>query len=495
MALRTTHVARQLTVKNMSQRALHAEYAVRGPIAVRSNEIDADLAKGKGKYNFKSTIKLNTGNPQNHEQRPFAFPHQVAALLEAPQLIQTGAAKELFPTDVIERAEYILKETCGVLGAYTATKGFPHVRREVAKFIEQRDNTVAGRALGPVDIENIFISNGASGSATALLTALIDGPQDGLMIPIPQYPLYTATLALLGGTPVPYYPEEEKAWAITVADLEASYAKAKDEGVNPKAVVIINPGNPTGQVLDRDILQGIVDWAHKRNVLIVADEVYQENIYAPGKKFWSIREVVLSSKGSIPKETQVVSLHTVSKGMFGECGRRGGYMELLNIPNDARAQVEKLLALQLSPNNCGQIMVGLMCNRPKPGDASYESFNAEYNAVFESLKVRAKLLVSTLRELPGVTCNDIEGAMYAFPNLKLPPRYCAAAADEKVAPDFKWCMELLEQQGVVTVPGSGFGQKDATHHVRLTILPPKVEMDDVTGRISTFHKELMSKWA
>jgi alanine transaminase len=493
--LRCSAARLQLTVASMSPRALKAEYAVRGQIAIRANEIDAELAKGSTKFNFKSTIKLNTGNPQCHEQAPFSFPHQVCALLEAPNLIKTGAAKQLFPADVIARAEYILKSTSGVLGGYTATKGFGFARQAIAKFIEERDNKSSGRALGAVDIENVFISNGASGSATALLTALIADKKDGLMIPIPQYPLYTATLSLLGGSMVPYYLDEEKAWAITVDDLERNYAAAKDAGITPKAVVVINPGNPTGQVLDRNILQGIVDWAHKRNVLIVADEVYQENVYAEGKRFYSIREVVLTSPTEVAQNTQVVSLHTVSKGMFGECGRRGGYMELLNVPNDARAQLEKLLALQLSPNNWGQVMVYLQCARPQPGDASYEMFNAEYQAVYASLKERAKLLVGTLRQLPGVTCNDIEGAMYAFPNLQLPPKFVAAARDEKVAADFKWCLGLLEDQGVVTVPGSGFEQKEGTNHVRLTILPPKHEMDDVTGRIAAFQKKIMSQYS
>merc|ERR1711991_69449 len=194
-------------------------------------------------------------------------------------------------------------------------------------------------------------------------------------------------------------------------------------------------------------------------------------------------------------EQQLVSLHTVSKGMFGECGRRGGYMEMVNIPNDVRALVEKLLALQLSPNNNGQLMVHFMCARPQPGDASFETFNAEYNAIFNGMKERAELLVGTLRELPGVTCNEIEGAMYAFPSLHFPQKYIDEAKAKGQAPDAMWCMGLLEDQGVVTVPGSGFRQVDGTSHVRLTILPPKHEMADVTGRIATYHKKIMAQYA
>lgn len=140
-------------------------------------------------------------------------------------------------------------------------------------------------------------------------------------------------------------------------------------------------------------------------------------------------------------------------------------------------------------------MMDLMTRRPAPGDASHASFNAEFNGVFQSLKERAVLLVDALRKMPGVTCNEIEGAMYAFPSLTLPPKFCAEAAAAKEEPDFRWCMQLLEQQGVVTVPGSGFCQVAGTNHVRLTILPPKNEMDDVTGRIANFQKQLLSKYS
>jgi alanine transaminase len=496
--LRATCTRRNLTVATMSKRALSAEYAVRGKIAVRANEIEAQLAKGPAateKFNFSTLIKLNTGNPQNHEQKAWSFPHQVCALLEAPELIDSGAAASVFPPDVIERAKYIQKHTAGQLGGYTGTKGFNFIRTAIADFIEARDNASYGKALPKIDIENIFLSNGASGAVTPLMTALVGSEADGIMIPIPQYPLYTAQLALLGGTVVPYYLDEAKAWSFTVAELEKAYGTACDNGVAPRAFVLINPGNPTGQVLDRKVLEEIVEWAHKRKIMIISDEVYQENIYAPGKKFCSMREVVLTAPGNIANEVQLASLHTVSKGMIGECGRRGGYMELLNVPADARAQVEKLLALQLSPNNWGQLMTYFMVARPQPGDASHAAFQVEYDTIFSGLKERATLLVESLNALPGITCNEIEGALYAFPSLNLPDKYKKQAAAKGEAADFAWCMGLLEEQGVVTVPGSGFRQAEGTNHVRLTILPPKHEMADVTTRIATYHKKLMAEYS
>ena len=493
--LRATLVARNLSVDTMSKRALAAEYAVRGKIAIRANEIEAGLKSGKHNFNFNSLIKLNTGNPQNHEQKAWSFPHQVCALLEAPELIENGTAAKVFNADVIERAKYIQTQTAGQLGGYTGTKGFGFIRNAVAEFIQTRDNASVGKELPKVDPEDIFLSNGASGSVTPLLTALVGGAEDGIMIPIPQYPLYTAQLALLGGTVVPYYLDEAKAWAFTMEELEQAYAKAYDSGVKPHAFVLINPGNPTGQVLDRNVLEQIVDWAHKKQLMIISDEVYQENIYAAGKKFHSMREIVLTAPGNISSEVQLASLHTVSKGMIGECGRRGGYMELLNVPHDARAQLEKLCALQLSPNNWGQLMTYFMVARPQPGDDSHASFQAEYDTIFSGLKERAVLLVDSLNALPGVTCNEIEGALYAFPTLNLPEKFKREAEGKGEAADFAWCMGLLEDQGVVTVPGSGFRQVEGTNHVRLTILPPKHEMADVTERITKYHTQLMKKYS
>uniref|UniRef100_A0A7S1QPV8 Aminotransferase class I/classII large domain-containing protein n=1 Tax=Neobodo designis TaxID=312471 RepID=A0A7S1QPV8_NEODS len=495
--LRASAVRRNLAVATMSKRALAAEYAVRGKIAIRANEIEAELAKGGDaakQFGFSSLIKLNTGNPQNHEQKPWTFPHQVCALLEAPELLENGTAAQVFPADVVERAKYVQKQTAGQLGGYTATKGFGFIRKAIAEFIEKRDNASVGSTLRSVDPEDIFLSNGASGSVTPLLTGLVDSAKDGVMIPIPQYPLYTAQLALLGGTVVPYYLDEAKAWAFTVDELEQAYAKAKDSGVTPHAFVLINPGNPTGQVLDRSVLEQIVDWAHKRQLLIISDEVYQENIYAAGKKFHSMREIVLGMGEPYAKEVQLFSFHSASKGIHGECGRRGGYLELLNFPADVFQAFVKLPSINLCPNIMGQLMMDMIVKPPAPGQPSYESYRKEYDTLFAGLKRRAKTLPEQLRKVPGITCNDIEGAMYAFPRIRLPQRYIDEAKAKGKAPDAVWCMGLVEQEGVVTIPGSGFGQVEGTYHFRTTILPPDEDMQDVARRIDAYQRRIIMKY-
>lgn len=120
------------------------------------------------------------------------------------------------------------------------------------------------------------------------------------MIPIPQYPLYTAATELYGGSAVPYYLDEEAGWQLDDAELEKSYDEAKKNGVNPKCLVVINPGNPTGAIFSEETIQKIIKFANQKGMVVVADEVYRDNIYKEGAKFHSFRKVL----GTMDKKTQ-----------------------------------------------------------------------------------------------------------------------------------------------------------------------------------------------
>lgn len=129
---------------------------------------------------------------------------------------------------------------------------------------------------------------------------------------------------------VNYYLYEPNGWTLDVTELEASYKNAKDRGVNVKAITVINPGNPTGQVLSRKNIEDIITFAFENNVAILADEVYQENIYVD-KKFYSFKKVLREMPEPIRSTVELLSFHSVSKGVSGECGLRGGYFEFVNI--------------------------------------------------------------------------------------------------------------------------------------------------------------------
>ena len=146
----------------------------------------------------------------------------------------------------------------------------------------------------------------------------------GILIPIPQYPLYTATLAQFAGTPLPYYLDESKNWSTSPAEVKAALAEAKKKGVTPKALVIINPGNPTGALLDEKTQEELVQLCEEHNLVLLADEVYQCNLHrAKEAPFTSFKKIVRRMNSPVA----LVSYHSTSKGVTGECGRRGGYFE------------------------------------------------------------------------------------------------------------------------------------------------------------------------
>lgn len=282
-----------LTRETVNPGLIKADYAVRGPLTDYASKIEKEIASKKHTHPFDRIWYINTGNPQATWQKPVTFPREVMALLSAPHLVHHPKVTELFPVDAIERAKQMLDSMQLGTGAYTPSPGYEFVRRNIASFIEKRDNANAGgKDLGPVDPDNIIMTEGASRGVQFVLQALISGPKDGVMIPVPQYPLYQATITERSGTSVPYYLREDEGWAVTADDLTKAYQSAVESGVNVKALVVINPGNPTGQVMDRSVLVEFVKFCEAHKLLLLADEVYQDNVYAEGKRFNSIREVL-----------------------------------------------------------------------------------------------------------------------------------------------------------------------------------------------------------
>ena len=428
----------------------------------------------------------NIGNPQQLGQKPITFFRQVLALVEYDQLLEQSS---LFPHDAVARARSYLKEVKSV-GAYSHSQGVELVRREVADFIARRDGYAA-------DPELIFLTDGASPGVQSWIRALLRDQSDGLMIPIPQYPLYSACIPLFGGSAVEYYLDEAGGWSLSVEELNKSYEAARAKKVLPRALVVINPGNPTGQCLTADNIRDIITFCAERNVVVMADEVYQENVYNLAKPFVSFRKVLKQMQEENPKRfgsVQMVSFHSTSKGMIGECGKRGGYFEALGFPENVRAEFYKTASISLCPNVIGQLTVGLMVNPPRPHDPSHALYAKEIATIYDSLKRRAEKVTGALRSLEGVTCNPSEGAMYCFPQIRLPAPVIDAAKKSGVAPDLFYCQALLDNTGICVVPGSGFGQVDGTYHFRTTFLPLESQLDPVLQKMAVFHKEFMAKW-
>ncbi|EQL01305.1 Pyridoxal phosphate-dependent transferase, major domain protein [Ophiocordyceps sinensis CO18] len=494
-----------LTVDAINANVRRAEYAVRGELAVKAEEFRARLAKGDSTLPFDHVISANIGNPQQLDQKPITFFRQVSSLLENPQLLENEhvLVNSLgYKADVVERARWLLKQV-GSVGAYSPSNGVPAIKESVAAFLQSQSLSprllvvvlltfILQDASSPADPAHIYLSAGASSGVNTLLNVICADKTTGIMIPIPQYPLYTATLCLLNATAVPYNLDESRAWGTDIDTINKAYEQAKAAGTDVRCIVIINPGNPTGASLSEKDIRAVIDFASRENLILMADEVYQTNVFVG--KFHSFKGVLRQMQKETPGKydaVELASLHSISKGMVGECGHRGGYFELVGFDSEVEANIYKFVSIMLCAPVLGQCLVELMVNPPKPGDPSYDLYNKEYSGIHEGLRERATALRNAFSQMEGVECAEPQGAMYLFPSIHLSQKAVDAAAGEGRSPDDFYCMRMLEATGICVIPGSGFGQAEGTLHFRTTFLAPGTEW---VGSIVKFHKEFMDKY-
>uniref|UniRef100_A0A3Q3VWC9 Alanine aminotransferase 1 n=1 Tax=Mola mola TaxID=94237 RepID=A0A3Q3VWC9_MOLML len=467
-----------LTLDTMNPNVRRVEYAVRGPLVQRALQLEKELKEG-AKKPFTEVIKANIGDAQAMGQKPITFFRQVLALCSYPDLMEN----DNFPEDTKIRARRVL-QACGgqSIGAYSASQGIECIRQDVARYIEKRDGGV------PSNPDNIYLSTGASDAIVTILKLLVGGEgrtRTGVMISIPQYPLYSAALADLGAVQINYYLDEDNCWSLDVKELRRAVNEARQHCI-PRCLCIINPGNPTGQVQSRQCIEDVIRFAKEEHLFLMADEVYQDNVYKDNK-FHSFKKVLFEMGPEYSSTVELASFHSTSKCYMGECGFRGGYMEVINLDPEVKAQLTKLVSVRLCSPICGQVLMDLVVNPPQPDEPSHTSFMKERKLVLSNLAEKAKLTEEIFNTVPGITCNPVQGAMYTFPRITLPQKAIDKAKEEKVEPDMFYCMRLLEEEGICLVPGSGFGQKNGTFHFRMTILPPIEKLKAVLQRISDFH--------
>eukprot|EP00792_Barthelona_sp_PAP020_P003331 TRINITY_DN1524_c0_g1_i1.p1 TRINITY_DN1524_c0_g1~~TRINITY_DN1524_c0_g1_i1.p1 ORF type:complete len:477 (+),score=144.90 TRINITY_DN1524_c0_g1_i1:119-1549(+) len=473
----------KLNIENINQNAVKTEYAVRGVVPMRAEELKKELLNTNNGLKFGKIIPCNIGNPQALNQKPISYFRDILSLVNNERLLNSDNVDKIFDMEVIEQARQYRSEMQIQTGAYTHSQGLESFRQRVCTFIEQRD----GLEKGSVSTKNIFLSDGASPIIQIALNILIKDNNTGIMLPIPQYPLYSASVTLLGGKIVPYYLEEETGWSLgnNICHVISSYEKAISEGVDVKAVVVINPGNPTGSIFTKAEMKQLVEFCETHELVLFADEVYQENIYDDELEFISFRSIITEMNSQIP----LFSFHSTSKGFFGECGRRGGYGEILNVPEDIHALFYKLSSVKLCPNIDGQLATAVMVSPP-----NIQEYVEEVEAIKTSLKRRAEKMTQFWNSLEGVSCQKVAGSMYAFPNINIPTKAIEIARSKGMEPDLFYALELLENTGVCCVPGCGFVQKPDTYHLRCTILPLEESFDEFLGRIEKFHNEFLQKY-
>ncbi|CAH8463974.1 unnamed protein product [Dicrocoelium dendriticum] len=404
---------RKLSVDTINPNVVRLQYAVRGPLVQRAHEIEEELKKGSVRA-FNDIIKCNIGDCQAAGQNPISFIRHVLCVAANPVLFQSS----FIPDDAKSRAKRFLDSCGGSVGVYSQSTGVQVVRQDAARYIEKRDGI-------PANEHDIFLSTGASEAVKYILQLVSTGrsgnERAGIMVPIPQYPLYSATNAEYNAHQIGYYLDESDGWSLNVDQMEKVLEENRGKCV-PRALVVINPGNPTGQLLSVPTINRVLEFAHRHSLVVLADEVYQHNIYTDDRQFVSFKRALHDMGGKIAKEVQLASFMSCSKGYMGECGLRGGYCELVNFEPEVQAQLYKCLSARLCSSLMGQLALDVVLNPPEQGEPSYVSFRQEKDSVLQSLKQKARLVSSALNSLPDFSCNPVTGAMYAFPQLKLPAK-------------------------------------------------------------------------
>ncbi|MDP4174454.1 MAG: aminotransferase class I/II-fold pyridoxal phosphate-dependent enzyme [Bacteroidota bacterium] len=326
--------------------------------------------------------------------------------------------------------------------------------KEAVKAIEGEANR-----KGIDNVLDIFITTGASEAIDLALTSLVDKGEN-VLTPTPGYPLYTAISSKLQSIENPYYLDENNGWQPDIEDIKR---KINDK---TKAIILINPNNPTGSLYTVEILQQIIDIALEHNLVIFADEIYDKLLY-DGKKHVSI--------ASLNKDVSVITFGGMSKNYMVPGFRIGwgiisGRREILK---DYIEAINKFLRARLCANHPEQYAI-------KP---ALEGDQSHLTEALKKLTVRRDMTVKMLNDIPGISCVKPEGAFYAFPKINIEQ------------PDLHFVTELLRETGVVLVHGSGFGQKPGTKHFRVVFLPNEQILEKAYNNIARFMEKYVAKYA
>ncbi|MEY2783145.1 MAG: Glutamate-pyruvate aminotransferase AlaA [Pseudomonadota bacterium] len=384
-------------------------YDIRGPIMDRARQMEEDGQK---------IIKLNIGNLAS-----FGF--------DAPEEIQQDMIRNL-PNSA----------------GYSDSKGIFAARKAVMH--ETQKQNILG-----VTLDDIYLGNGASELIVMATNGLLDNG-DELLLPTPDYPLWTAAASLSGGTPVHYLCEEANGWMPDLADIRAKVTP------RTKGIVVINPNNPTGALYSDELLKGIVAIAREHGLVIFADEVYDKVLY-DGTKHTPL--------ASLSQDVLTLTFNSLSKS-YRSCGYRAGWMVISGDKKNARDYIEGLNMLsnmRLCANVPGQWAI-------QTALGGHQSIN-ELVGEGGRLRKQRDLAYQLITAIPGVSCVKPHAALYMFP--KLDPTIYPVQDDQ----DF--FLQLLEETKVMLVQGTGFNWPD-TDHFRIVFLPHEDDLREAIARVARF---------
>jgi alanine-synthesizing transaminase len=384
-------------------------YDIRGPVLDKARQMEEEGQK---------IIKLNIGN--------------IAAFGLEP------------PDEIVQDMIRNLPHAAG----YTDSKGLFAPRKAIVHYTQEKN-------IGGVTVDDVYLGNGASELIVMAMNALLnDG--DEVLIPAPDYPLYTAAVALSSGKPVHYVCDEQADWMPDVADIKRKITP------RTKGIVIINPNNPTGALYPDSVLREIVEVARQNRLVVFADEIYDKTLY-DGNTHTSI--------ASMADDVLFVTFNGLSKN-YRACGYRAGWMVVSGAKKQAKDYIEgltMLASMRLCANTPGQLAIQTALG----GYQSIKDLVAPTGRLARQRDLAHKLLT----EIPGVTCVKPKAALYMFP--KLDPKMYPIKDDQQFA------YELLSEEKVLIVQGTGFNWAKPDHF-RLVFLPNSDDLTDAIQRIARF---------
>ena len=395
-----------------SQRLQNLSYAIRGPIFDKAQQLEAQGHK---------IINLNIGNPA-----PFGFD---------------------VPDEIMEDMIMNLRNAqgyCHHLGIFPARKAVMHYTQEIG--------------IKDVKIEDIFIGNGVSELIVMAMQALLN-PGDEVLIPSPDYPLWTTAVGLSGGNPVHYICDEESDWNPDVNDI-ASKITSKTKGI-----VLINPNNPTGAVYEKDVLQSIVDLAAEHKLIVFSDEIYDKILFDGNKHI---------PTASLSDDVFFMTFGGLSKN-YRATGFRGGWVIASGAKEKAKSYLEGINLLA-SMRLCANVPTQYAIQTALGG---YQSIN-DLVAEGGRLKKQRDLIHYRLTDIPGITCVKPKGSLYVFPKIDL--KQFTFKDDEQ------FTMDLLTEKKILVVSGSGFNTFDHSHF-RIVFLPNTDVLNQAVNGIVDFLDE------
>ena len=384
-------------------------YDIRGPIMDAAKQMEEEGQK---------IIKLNLGN-----LAVFGF--------DAPEEIQQDMIRNL-PNSA----------------GYSDSKGIFAARKAVMHETQKQ-------GIAAVTLDDIYLGNGASELITMATNALLDNG-DELLLPMPDYPLWTAATSLSGGTPVHYLCDESNGWMPNIKDIRAKITP------RTKGIVVINPNNPTGVLYSDALLMEIVDIAREHGLVILADEVYDKVLYDGAKH---------TALASLSTDVLTLTFNSLSKS-YRSCGYRAGWMVVSGDKTSAGDYIEGLNMLsnmKLCSNVPGQWAI-------QTALGGYQSIN-DLTGEGGRLRRQRDLAYALITAIPGVSCVKPQAALYMFPRLD-PTVY-------PIADDRQFFLELLKQTRVMLVQGTGFNWP-APDHFRIVFLPHEDDLREAVGRIAKF---------